>query len=173
MTLRKGHCYTRIKRSYTRHSKYKTKDFVKGIPHSKVVRFDMGDSTKKYKKMIDLVAATDVQIRHNAIESARQVVNRRLHVGLGLNYFFKIHIYPHHILRENKVLTGAGADRMQTGMQHSFGKAIGISAQVRKNTSIFSVFINPESLVIAKAALKKATPRLPGKFIIKERDIKA
>jgi len=34
-------------------------------------------------------------------------------------YFFRIIPFTHHIQRENKMLTGAGADRTQTGMQLS------------------------------------------------------
>jgi len=172
MGLRKGHCYTRVKRAYVRHSKFRSKDYVKAIPNNKIVRYDMGDTTKKYKKLITLVAAKPIQLRHNSIESARQVVNRQLHINLGLSYFFKIHIFPHHVLRENKVLTGAGADRMQTGMQKAFGKAIGTAAQVKKGKRIFSIYVNNEDLSVARDAISRACPRLAGKFIIKEQDIK-
>ena len=164
--LRKGHCYSRIQRSYTRKSKFKGKDFVKGSPVSKEIRFDMGDVAKKYSDSVNLVSLDAVQIRHNALESARQVVNRQLNEYLGNNYYYKIHIYPHHVLRENKMLTGAGADRMQTGMQQAFGFPVGIAAQVRKKQTIMSVRVDAENVEKAKQCLKKALPRIPGHFKI-------
>ena len=47
-TLRKGKCYTHITRPYTRRSKVKAKAYIKTVPPSKVVRFDMGDSKKDF-----------------------------------------------------------------------------------------------------------------------------
>ncbi len=164
--LRKGHCYTHVKRAYTRKSKFKSKEYIKAIPNSKLVRFDMGDSTKQYPFRVDLVSKQAIQLRHNALESSRQVVNRCLYNAIGNNYYFKVRLYPHHVLRENKMITGAGADRMQTGMQLAFGRAVGIAAQVRKKQSIFSVKVNEENINVAKAALKKACPRLPGRYSI-------
>ncbi|MAG45762.1 MAG: hypothetical protein CMH63_03260 [Nanoarchaeota archaeon] len=70
-------------------------------------------------------------------------------------------VYPHHALRENKMLVGAGADRMQTGMQRAFGKVIGIAAQLKKNQSVFEVFVNKSGVEAAKDALKGANQRLP------------
>jgi large subunit ribosomal protein L10e len=165
--LRKGHCYTRIKRAYTRHSKVRKKDFIKSIPINKIVRYDMGDPTKQFNFRIDLITKEGKQIRHNALESTRTLVNRHLVEGIGtINYFFKVRQYPHHVLRENKMLTGAGADRMQTGMQKSFGRAIGVAAQIKRNKPLFSVFTNKENLEKARIALQMAPARLPGKYII-------
>lgn len=132
----------------------------------------MGDSSKKYEKVISLISIAEVQIRHNALESARQVVNRNLHNYIGLNYFFKIHVYPHHVLRENKVITGAGADRLQTGMAQAYGKSTSVAAQVKKGTKLFSVFVNKENVPVARRALNKAFPRMPGKYVIREFDNK-
>ena len=166
MGLRKGHCYTRVKRAYTRKSKFKKHGFIKAVPKSKIVRYDMGDLTKQFNRKLELVTKDEIQLRHNSLESARIVVNRQLHEMFGMNYFFKVLVFPHQVLRENKVLTGAGADRMQTGMQQAFGKAVGIAARVRKGQSIFSIKVNEENVDKAKSALKKAGPRMPGKFSI-------
>ena len=72
-----------------------------------------------------------------------------------------IRVYPHHILRENPLAAGAGADRMSTGMKHSFGKSIGIAAQVRKGQTLFQIQVNKEHLDTAKKALKLAGSKLP------------
>ncbi|MBT4114464.1 hypothetical protein HOE41_02430, partial [Candidatus Woesearchaeota archaeon] len=43
--LRAANAYRRIKRAYTRTSKYKKKAFIKGIPGTKIHLYDMGDLT--------------------------------------------------------------------------------------------------------------------------------
>ena len=162
--LRKGHCYTNVKRAYTRKSKFKTKGYVKAIPPSKLVRFDMGDPKKTFPYRVDLISKSPIQLRHNALESGRLVVNRRLGIALGNNFFFKVRVYPHHVLRENKMITGAGADRMQTGMQRSFGRAVGTSAQVKQGQPVFSVHVEESAVNTAREALHRAIPRMPGKY---------
>lgn len=167
-TLRKGHCYTTIERAYTRRSKYKKKGYIKAIPTSKLVRYDMGNPKKTYSKKVCLITKQDIQIRHNAIESARQIINRNLHEKVGpANYYFQVNIVPHHILRENKMLGGAHADRLQTGMAHSFGKAIGLAAQAKKGKTLFTVKVNDDKVEVAAEALRKAISRVPCKCSIK------
>jgi len=161
MGLRKGIAYIRVKRPYTRKSKFNKLSYVKAIPTSKVVRYNMGDLKKDFPKQVDLVSRERVQIRHNALESARILVNRVLSKVLGNNYRLRLRLYPHHILRENKMLTGAGADRMQQGMAQAFGKPIGLAAQVKENQPIFSAYVDSEYVDVAKVALKMAAPRLP------------
>ena len=126
----------------------------------------MGDIKKTYGFRVDLVSKQPIQVRHNALESSRQIINRHLAKGLGNNYYFKVRVYPHHVLRENKMITGAGADRMQTGMQRAFGRAVGISAQIKKDQPLFSVRVQESNVTAAKMALKRATPRLPGQWAI-------
>jgi len=171
--LRKFKCYRTVKRAYTRKSKYKTKGYIKAVPDSRIVRYNMGDVEKKFRYQIDLIASDVTQVRSNAIESARLVSNRRLEKHLGRNgYYFVIKTFPHHALRENKMLVGAGADRMQTGMQKAFGKVIGLAAQLKKKQIIFSVFVNKRGLDVAKRALQLANSRLPIRFNIDVKEIK-
>lgn len=162
--LRKGHCYSTVKRAYTRKSKFKTKGYVKAIPQSKLVRYDMGDPKRTFPFRVNLISRDPIQVRHNALESGRLVVSRRLNIALGNNYHFKIRVYPHHVLRENKMITGAGADRMQTGMQRAFGRPVGIAAQIKQGQPIFSVHVEESAIQTAKDALHKAIPRMPGRY---------
>lgn len=171
--LRKFRCYRNIVRAYTRKSKFKKKSYIKTIPPSRIVRFDMGDPSKSFNYSVNLLANEDTQVRSNAIESARQVVNRQLENKVGkTDYYFKIYPYPHHILRENKLLVGAGADRMQTGMQQAFGKPIGVAAQLRRGAKIFTIKVNKEGLDTAKLALTRARSRLPSRWKIEITEIK-
>ena len=76
-------------------------------------------------------------------------------------FFIKLRVYPHHVLRENRLATGAGADRFQQGMRHSFGVPIGTAAQVRRGQKIFEVRVNKEFVNAAKEALNRAKHKLP------------
>ena len=157
-----------MKRPYTRKSKFKKKGYIKAFPDSKISRYVMGDTNKKFSYKVSLVSKDNLQIRDNAIESARLLVNRNLYEKLGpTNYRLQVNTVPHHALRENKMLGGAHADRLQTGMAHSFGKVIGIAAQVKKGKEMLSAFVDKENLDKAKEALHKANPRLPGRATIK------
>ena len=160
--VRKFVAYRRLERPYTRRSKYAERSFIRANPHIKIVKFDMGNTTKDFPAKVYLVAKSDLQIRHNALESARLASNRYLEKKLGkMGFHLKLNVYPHHILRENPLASGAGADRLSTGMKMSFGKPIGAAAQIRKNQRIFSVGVEKEHLEVAKEALRKASTKLP------------
>jgi large subunit ribosomal protein L10e len=165
--LRKGCSYRRLERPYTRRSKYKAKSYIRTSPASKVVRFDMGDPKKSFGYTVDLVSKEGLQIRHNALESARMASNRHLEEKCGkTGFFMKLKSYPHHVLRENPLASGAGADRMSTGMQKSFGKAIGIAARIYPGQAIFTVQVDKQHVDSAKLALKKASYKMPVRTLI-------
>ena len=165
--LRKFAAYRKVERPYTRISKFRKKSFNRSSPNLKIVRFEMGDPRKKFNYTLELVSKTDLQIRHDAIESARQTSNRVLEKELGkMGYFMKIMIYPFHVLRENPLASGAGADRMSTGMKKSFGKAIGAAAQVRKGQKVCIVRVNKDGIETAKSALKRVSKKIPNSYSI-------
>ena len=79
--LRRGSAYSRtsqIKRPYTRKPKFRAKSYIRASPHSKVVRYEMGNVQKKFELRLTLITKRDLQIRHNALESARQSGNKLL-----------------------------------------------------------------------------------------------
>ena len=163
-TLRKANCYRKIIRAYTRKSKFKKKGYIKAVPNSRVVRFQMGDAKGEFSKTIKLVSKDNFQIRHNAIESCRMIINRNLNTKLGpKGYFFRLNLFPHHVLRENKMLSGAHADRLQTGMKHAFGKTMGTAAQVKRGKTLFTIWVDEKDVPIAREALKKSMPRMAGR----------
>ena len=164
--LRPGRAYRTLERPYTRRSRKREKSYVKASPHSKVVHYHMGDVNKEFPVVVRMISESDVQVRHNAIEAARVTANKMLNNKLNGNYHFWIRIYPHHILRENPLATGAGADRFQPGMKHAFGKPMGIAARVHKGDEVMEVQINEENVELAKKALKKAANKIPGKMRI-------
>ena len=168
--LRKFCAYRRIERPYTRVSKYRKKAFIKVRPPIKLLHFDMGTPQKTFDYEIDLVPKESLQIRHNALESARMICNKSLEENIGkTSYFFKVKVYPFHILRENPLAAGAGADRMSTGMAHSWGKPIGAAAQVQHGKPVFTIHVNKEHMDAARKALKAASHKLPLSYQIVEK----
>lgn len=167
MALRKASSYSKFKaRPYTRKSAKKSKSYIKTIPPTKVVKLHMGDISGfgkgKYPTLIKVASLEQVQLRDNAIEAARQSIHKDLEINFPGQYYFSVKVYPHHILRENKMLTGAGADRMQTGMTQSFGATIGRAAFVKPNQIIFLIAVNSEkALQVTRAAIKKIKAKLP------------
>lgn len=170
MALRKGHCYSKMEKPYTRKSKVKSKSYIKAIPQSKISKFVMGNVQayfqNKYPARILLIVTEPVQIRDNALEASRQFVHRHLEETLKGDYYFTVSAYPHHVLRENKMLTGAGADRMQTGMQLSFGNPVGIAARLNKGNKIFAIACKKEAVPFIRGMLEKVKAKMPGKKAI-------
>ncbi len=133
-----------------------------GVPGSKITIFDMGNPRREYPVSVSLVIKEAVQIRHNALEAARIFANRYLVKNVGRNnYYLKIRVYPHHVLRENKIASGAGADRVSSGMRHAFGKAIGTAARVKAGQRVMSVWIDETNFKAAKEALRRAGYKFP------------
>ena len=160
--IRKFAAYRNLERPYTRKSKFRKKSYIKANIHSTIVKFNMGDSKKKFPYIIRLNSKNDIQIRHNALEAARQSCNRFLETNLGkTGYYLHVKVYPHHILRENPLASGAGADRMSTGMKCSFGKSISIAARIKKGQTIFEVHIPKQNQDIARKALNRAKNKFP------------
>jgi large subunit ribosomal protein L10e len=166
MGLRPGRCYHELKKKpNTRISIRKPRrSFVKGVPASKIHQFEIGVD-KSYPLTFYLKSKEDIQIRSNALEAARMVVTKSLTKNLGEeNFFLKILTYPHHVIRENPMATGAGADRFSEGMRKSFGKPIGQTARIKANQKIFMVKSPNNSEVVVKEAFKRASKKLPGTY---------
>jgi large subunit ribosomal protein L10e len=140
---------------------YTRREFVRGFPQSKITKFTMGDTKANFEYEAKLVSLESAQIRHMALEAARIATNRQLMEKLVNNYQLQVHPYPHAILRENKMIFGAHADRLQDGMRRSFGKPIGTAARVKPNQTIISVLVNADALELAKESLKRGGAKLP------------
>jgi large subunit ribosomal protein L10e len=145
-----------------------------GVPGSKITQFDLGNLSQEFPVEVSLIAEEACQIRHSALEAARVSVNRRLLKEVGrMNFHFKVRVFPHHVLRENKQATGAGADRVSEGMRLSFGKAVGSAARVSQKQKIFSVWSVPQYLDRVKDALRHGSHKLPtpSHFLIEEHEV--
>jgi len=168
-SLRKASAYSKRKvLPFTRVSKKKGKSYIKTVPPQKIVKFSMGleplFAAGKLPHTLTMTSEENVQIRHNALEASRQYINKKLDKSLAGQYYFRVIPYPHHIQRENKMITGAGADRMQTGMQLSFGKSAGKAAILKPGSKIFFIAVaNEKAVHEARETLKKIRSKIPGK----------
>lgn len=128
---------------------------------SKITRFTHGKPSGNYEYQLSLVAQKEAQVRHNALEAARVAANRLLQAELNENYYLRILPFPHHVLRENKMIFGAHADRLQDGMRASFGKAIGVAARVKNGQKLVTVDVTEAGVDTAKRALKLTAAKFP------------
>lgn len=137
------------------------KKYAPGTPNPKVARFTTGKFSSDYDYKLELISNARLQIRSNALESARVAASKKL-ASIGEEAFYlRVVTYPHVVMRENKMIATAGADRLQEGMRKAFGKPIGVAARVDIGSAILDILVKAENLDKAKAALKAATTKLP------------
>ena len=152
-----------LKVSWSRYSKRRPrKSFVKSMPHNALNIFEMGNAKQQYEVRADLVADDLVMIRDNALESARQAVNKYLEKMLPNQYRFRVLIYPHNVIRENKMIAGAGADRLQSGMAHPYGRPSERGAKLKPNQVIFSIDVMAKDLDKIAESYRRAKVKLSG-----------
>ncbi|MFP3871626.1 MAG: 50S ribosomal protein L16 [Candidatus Aenigmatarchaeota archaeon] len=157
MPQKPGRMYREVKgQPYTR------KEYIGGVPHVRVGQFTMGNRQAEFDHVVTLIAEERCQIKDSALEAARVTLTRVLTKNLGEdNFKAKILVYPHHVLRENKQATGAGADRLSEGMRRAFGKKVGNAARVEPNQDIIKIWVNERGVDTAKEAARKASMKLP------------
>ena len=140
---------------------YTRKEYMGGIPQNRIGQWDIGDLRTKFPVKLHLIAEEQCQIRHIALEAARISANRYISKKVGNAYHLKLRLFPHNVLRENKIATGAGADRISEGMRAAFGGAVGLAARVHPGTKILSIETTADHVAEAKIALRKAGVKLP------------
>jgi large subunit ribosomal protein L10e len=146
---------------------YVRREYIDGVPQSKISKFTMGNPNGQYDYKVELISKERVQIRHNALEAMRTAANKLLATELGeTNYFLVLKVYPHIILRENKMIATAGADRLQEGMRRSFGKPIGLAARVRPGQVLMEAYVTMQGVETAKQAFNVAKSKIPTPTLI-------
>ena len=158
MVRKPGSMYRNVRqRSFTR------RKYMGGVPGSQVIHYDMGDkANNSFPIKISLIVEERCQIRHVALEAARITANRHLVADTGkMGFYMKLRVYPHEVVRENKQATGAGADRVSSGMRRAFGKNVGTAARVYPLQKIFTVAVEKQNFQAAKDALWHAGQKLP------------
>jgi large subunit ribosomal protein L10e len=152
MSRKPGRMYTQI-----RGQAYCRKEYMGGVPAPRITTFNLGNPNGDFPVVMTLHVKELCQVRHIALEAARITANRLLTKKAGANnFYFNIRIYPHQVLRENKLATGAGADRIS-----AFGKAVGTAARVQPGQPIITLRVPVSAVAAAKEALWSASLKLP------------
>ena len=173
MGIRPGRTMKQPRRAWSRTAKrVASKAYVKGVPDARIHMFEMGSASKKaeFDVHLDLVSQEHVQIRDNALEAARISANKLFEKKiLPENYFFKVRVYPHQCLREHTMASGAGADRISSGMRLSFGNPSGRAAVVKEGQAVMTLYTTKKFREDGWQGLERAAKKVPGSAIIVEK----
>ena len=128
---------------YQKKKPYIRSRFCRGVPDPKIRIFDCGNKKATvdfFPYVAHLVSDEKEQISSEALEAARVACNKYMIKSVGKDGFhIRIRVHPHHVIRQNKMLSCAGADRLSTGMRHSYGKPIGRAARIAIDDPLISI----------------------------------
>ena len=130
MGRRPAKCYR-----YCKNKPYPKSRFCRGVPDPKIRIYECGKKRipcDEFPGVVHMVSDEYQQISSEALEAARIACNKYMVSNAGKDFFhMRIRPHPFHVLRINKMLSCAGADRLQTGMRGAFGKPQGLAARVK------------------------------------------
>jgi len=162
MGRRPARCYR-----YCKNKPYPKSRFNRGVPDSKIRIFDLGAKktpVDQFPLCVHLVSNEYEQLSSEALEAARICANKYMVKNCGKDQFhMRIRVHPFHVLRINKMLSCAGADRLQTGMRGAFGKPQGTVARVDIGQVILSVRTKDTHKASAIEAFRRAKFKFPGR----------
>ncbi|XP_013417557.1 60S ribosomal protein L10 [Lingula anatina] len=162
MGRRPARCYR-----YCKNKPYPKSRFCRGVPDPKIRIFDLGRkkaNVNEFPLCVHLVSDEYEQLSSEALEAGRICANKYLVKFEGKDTFhIRMRLHPFHVLRINKMLSCAGADRLQTGMRGAFGKATGTVARVHIGQPIMSVRAREGAKANVIEALRRAKMKFPGR----------
>lgn len=160
-------CYREINRRPYQHKRSSNhrREYARGGAQSKIARFWGGNKKvpwEDWEIVVGLKVNNQIQISSNALETLRITVNAKLQTRVGRNnYRLRVRPKPHQKYRENRMLAFAGADRVQSGMRNSFGRATGVCARVQAGQVIIDVGIYLRNLKFVRDRLRVAASKMP------------
>jgi len=163
---RPWHCYSSWSRRPYQHKRSANhrREYARGGAQSKIARFWGGNKAvpwEDWELVISLVVDRQIQISSNSLEAIRITINSALQDKIGRsNYRFRVRPKPFQVYRENRMLSVAGADRIQTGMRHSFGRSTGVCARVRAGSVVCDVGASLKDLAIVRDRLRIASMKI-------------
>lgn len=162
MGRRPARCYR-----YCKNKPYPKSRFCRGVPDAKLRIYDVGRKkadVDEFPAVVHLVSDEYEQISSEALEAARVCANKYMikHCGKD-NFHLRMRVHPFHVLRINKMLSCAGADRLQTGMRGAFGKPTGLVARVDIGQILMSIRTKEAMSGTAASALRRAAFKFPGR----------
>ena len=165
MGRRPASCYR-----YQKNKPYPKSRFNRGVPDPKLRFYDGGRKKSywdRFPNTVHLVSKEKEQISSECLEAARIAANKYMATRTTKEGFhIRIRVHPWHVVRINKMLSCAGADRLQTGMRHAYGKALCKCARVDIGTILISIRTNPENVHHAQEALRRAKFKIAGRQMV-------
>ncbi len=114
--------------------------------------------------MVHLVSDECEQLSSEALEAARIAANKALTKFCGKDGFhLRVRAHPYHVLRINKQLSCAGADRLSSGMRGAFGRPYGLAARVDIGQILMSVRAKEAAKDNLVESLRRAMFKFPGR----------
>lgn len=114
--------------------------------------------------VVHLVSDEREQLSSEALEAGRIAANKNLVKFCGKDGFhLRVRVHPFHVLRINKQLSCAGADRLSSGMRGAFGRPYGMVARVQIGQPIMSVRSKDSNKEHVVEALRRAMFKFPGR----------
>lgn len=161
MARRPARCYR-----YCKNKPFPKSRYNRGVPDAKIRIYDLGRkkaSVDDFPLCIHLVSNELEQLSSEALEAARICANKYITKVSGRDAFhLRIRVHPFHVLRINKMLSCAGADRLQQGMRGAWGKPHGLAARVNIGQIIMSVRTKDLNKAVAIEGLRRARYKFPG-----------
>ncbi len=140
---------------------YTRREYMGGVPGLRILQFHSGNKTGDFPVHISLVPEERGQLRHTALEAMRITAVRYMDKKAGRdNYHLHVRVYPHHVLRQNKQASGAGADRVSMGMRLAFGKPIGTAARIEAGQPVLTIHTYARAIEHAKEAMRKCMNKI-------------
>lgn len=161
------------------------------MPDPKIRIFDLGRkraNVDEFPLCVHMVSNEYEQLSSEALEAARICANKYVlqiipknekpnekgnESNINCRYLVKIagkegfHLrvraHPYHVVRINKMLSCAGADRLQTGMRGAWGKPNGTVARVNIGQILLSVRTRDAHRATAIEALRRSMYKFPGR----------
>ena len=165
MGRRPARCYR-----FCKNKPYPKSRFCRGVPDPKIRTYDIGRRRAdvfQFPETLHIVSHELEQISSEALEAARIQANKHMIKNSNKDAFhMRIRAHPFHVLRINKMLSCAGADRLQTGMRQSYGKPNGLAARVRIGQILISLRTRDNLIEVAREALRRARMKFPGRQIV-------
>ena len=78
-------------------------------------------------------------------------------------FHLRVRLHPFHVLRINKMLSCAGADRLQQGMRGAFGKPQGVASRISIGQVMLSIRTKDVHATKAVEAFRRAKFKFPGR----------
>jgi len=162
MGRRPARCYRQSKGKPYPKSRY-----CRGVPDPKIRIYDVGmkrSDVDAFPYCVHLASWEKENVSSEALEAARIAANKYMTKYAGKEAFhLRVRVHPFHVLRINKMLSCAGADRLQTGMRGAFGKPQGVCARVQIGQILLSIRCRDQHANVAAEALRRAKFKFPGR----------